>query len=452
MSILVATDFSPCSRAAVRLATAIARQRGVPLFLVHAIEPPPIDLLAAPAISVDWERDVLAAAEVAIAHEASDIRQAGVAAESRAFVGSASSVILETAEEQRAELIVMGTHGRKGGAPLFLGSVAERVVRSSTCPVLVTRDGTVATERWEGREPLRLTVAMDGSAASRAALSWVGALARSQRCDLSLLRLYWPPEEAVRLGLDDAWGGSRRDPELLPLLERDLRREAETLLGQVPARLRLRAAGRDAAEALADETTSLATDAVVVGIPRRRPPRWTVLSPGLVLRSALVPVLCVPDTLAPAEHVSPLRSVLIATDLSDVSKAALPRAYGLFRPGGGRAELCYVNVLGPVDAIAETPLGLPLGDEQRAALEAQLRALVPPDAEASGITTRVSVTDGRSAAEAILAAAERLDVDVIAVGSHGRSGLKRALLGSVAEEIARRATRPVLIIRSSADG
>ncbi len=452
MSILVATDFSPCSRAAVRLATAVARQRGTSLFLVHAIEPPPIDIVTVPAVSVDWERHLLAAAEVAIAHDASDIRQAGVAAECRAFVGAPSNVILETAQEQRADLIVLGTHGRKGGAHLFLGSVAETVVRSSTCPVLVTRDGAADTERWAGRAPLRLTVATDGSAASRAALSWVGALARAQPCDLSLLRLYWPPEEAIRLGLDDAWGGPRRDPELLPLLERDLRRDAEALIGEVPKRLRFRAAGRDAAEALAEEATLLATDAVVVGIPRRRPARWTVLPPGLVLRSSLVPVLCVPERLAPAEHVSQLRSVLIATDLSDASKAAVPRAYGLFRPGGGRAELCYVHVLGPVDALAETPFGLPLGDEQRAELEARLRALVPPDAEASGITTRVSVTDGRSAGEAILAAAERLDVDVIALGSHGRSGLKRVLLGSVAEEIARRATRPVLIIRSGARG
>ena len=57
---------------------------------------------------------MLAAAEVAVAHDASDIRQAGVAAECRAFVGSPSNVILETAQEQRADLIVLGTHGRKG--------------------------------------------------------------------------------------------------------------------------------------------------------------------------------------------------------------------------------------------------------------------------------------------------------------------------------------------------
>ena len=51
--------------------------------------------------------------------------------------------------------------------------------------------------------------------------------------------------------------------------------------------------------------------------------------------------------------------------------------------------------------------------------------------------------------QAILAAAERFDVDVLAVGSHGRSGLSRALLGSVAEQVARRSPRPVLIVRAT---
>jgi nucleotide-binding universal stress UspA family protein len=453
MSILVATDFSPCSRAAVRLAAAIARRRGVPLVLVHAVEPPSVDLFAIPAGSAGWQADLISAAEVALARDASDIRQTGIAAEGRVLLGPAGSVILDSARDNAAELIVVGTHGRRGGAHLFLGSVSESVVRSSLCPVLVTPDVASDADRWEGRLPLRLIAAMDGSSASHAAVSWAGALAKVQPCDLSLVRLYWPPEEATRLGVGDPWGGPRRDAELLPLLERDLRRDAQALVGEVPSRLRYRAAGREAAEVLAEEAAMFAADAVVIGVPRRRPPRWTVLAPGLVLRSSPVPVLCVPETLAPATRQIPqVGSVLIATDLSEASKAALLPAYALLRAGGGAAEICYVNVLGPVDALAETPLGLPLHDAQRAELEADLRALIPPDAEAAGITSRVSVVDGRFAAEAILAAAERLDVDVIAVGSHGRSGFKRALLGSVAEELARRSPRPVLIVRSGAGG
>src|SRR6187551_445138 len=140
MTILVATDFSPSSQAAIRLATAVARRRGSSLFLVHVIEQPPIDVAAMAMGATAWQKDFISAAEVAVAREASDIRQGGVLVETRVALGSASGVILETAAESRADLVVLGTHGRKGGAHLFLGSVAETVVRSSTCPVLVTRD------------------------------------------------------------------------------------------------------------------------------------------------------------------------------------------------------------------------------------------------------------------------------------------------------------------------
>jgi nucleotide-binding universal stress UspA family protein len=104
-------------------------------------------------------------------------------------------------------------------------------------------------------------------------------------------------------------------------------------------------------------------------------------------------------------------------------------------------ELLHVHAL-------DLPAAPPLSAQERSAIEAELHALVPPDARALGIETKVSVVEGRTAAEAILQAAERLDVDLIAVGSHGRSGLKRALLGSVAEAVARHTSRPTVILRT----
>jgi nucleotide-binding universal stress UspA family protein len=62
----------------------------------------------------------------------------------------------------------------------------------------------------------------------------------------------------------------------------------------------------------------------------------------------------------------------------------------------------------------------------------------------------VSVLEGLSVPDAILAAAERLGVDLVALGSHGRSGFKRAVLGSVADEVARRSPRPVLTVSDRA--
>jgi len=448
MTILVATDFSPSSQAAVRLATAVARRRGNSLFLVHVIEQPPIDVAAMAMGATAWQKDFISAAEVAVAREASDIRQGGVPVETRVALGSASGVILEIAAERRADLVVLGTHGRKGGAHLFLGSVAETVVRSSTCPVLVTRDAPAEVERWQGQAPLRLTVATDGTHAGEAALSWVGSFARASACELSAVRVYWPAAEAKRYGLDDPWGGPRRDSELLPLLRRDLERDTQAAIGAMPTQLRFRAASSEASQVIAEEAVALGADALIVGVPRRRPAGWAVIAPGAVLRASTLPVLCIPEAAVPARRRIPeLRTVLIATDLSDASAAAIPTGYAVLRASGGRVELFTIHVVGPADPVADMPLAASLRDQERKEREARLRALIPPEAAGMGITTGVSVSEARFAVDGILAAAERLDADTIVVGSHGRSGFKRALVGSVAEAVARQSRRPVLIAR-----
>jgi universal stress protein A len=59
--------------------------------------------------------------------------------------GDARTAILATAEELRADLIVMGTHGRRGVSRLVLGSVAESVARAAPCPVLLVRSGLAMT-------------------------------------------------------------------------------------------------------------------------------------------------------------------------------------------------------------------------------------------------------------------------------------------------------------------
>jgi nucleotide-binding universal stress UspA family protein len=59
----------------------------------------------------------------------------------------------------------------------------------------------------------------------------------------------------------------------------------------------------------------------------------------------------------------------------------------------------------------------------------------------------VEVLSGQDVATALLKAAERLCVDVLCVGTHGRGGLKKTLMGSVAKEVMARADRPVLVVR-----
>jgi nucleotide-binding universal stress UspA family protein len=449
MAILVGTDFSPCSRTAIRLASALARRKGVSLVLVHAVGPPPVTMLPAiPIAAARWESEMSMAAELAIARAAGEIRDTGVAVQTRVVLGSAAHVILDAAREKQFDLVVLGSHGRSGAARLFLGSVTERVVSASTCPVLVTREDLLIAGQWEGREPLRLVGAIDGSTTGHTTLSWMKSFGSSPACDLSLVRLYSPPDEALRYGLSDPWTESDQTPKLLPLLHRDLLRDARTLMGGAPSQVRFRARSSGLGEILTEEAHGLEADALVVGIPRRRTGRATLITPAAVLRHASLPVFCIPEGTAPSQRdMNPVRSVLIASDLSEAAKAVILPAYGLLRAGGGRVELLAVHVVGSGERLDGAVEG-PLDQEQRAKLESMLVALIPSEVATFQIETKVSVVEGRSAAEAILAAAERLGVDIVAMGSHGRSGLKRLALGSVAEEVARKSPRPVFIVRS----
>ena len=442
--ILVAIDFSPCSQTATRIAAALAAARGLPVVLVHAVDTPAMDIATIPIGGTVLEMDLLIAAEAKLVREAALVRRGGLEVEPHALLGAPVGVILDAARKHEAELIVVGTHGRQGVTRFLLGSIAEDIVRRSPVPVLVAHEEASDLDRWRGGQPLRLAVGVDGSSASEAAMTWTGHLAQTQPCELSLTRVFSPKDEAAHYGLD-ADAAPERD--LLPLLERDLQRDAGTRLRHVPRRLELLAAGDDAAKTLVDAAVPHGADALVVGIPRHGSGPGAALLPAAVLRASPFPVFCVPDPVRPApEHLVPVRSVLVAVDLSETSNDVVQKAYGL-SPVGGRVELCTVHELGPNDGLAEVPLVTPLTPEEHARTDARLRSLIPVEAESRGIVTRVSVIEAPFAVEAIVAAAERLDVDVVAVGSHGRSGLGRVLLGSVAEDVARRCARPVLIVR-----
>jgi nucleotide-binding universal stress UspA family protein len=442
MTILCATDFSPCSLAATDLAATIARRLGDELLLLHVVEPLPFPPEAPPAADV-WAQAMVRAAETSTERAARGLAGPGLTLQTRILTGGAGSLILDTARDMGARFIVLGTHGRKGPAHLFLGSVAEHVARHAPCPVIVTRE-TPGGQPWFSEGPLRLAVALDGTDTSATALAWIHDMSRVLGCDLTAIRLYWPPEEAFRYGIDEPWLGSEGSPELLSLLRRDLLVQLQPLCPDGQPRIRLRAAGRDAADALAAEAAALKPDALVVAVPHGRH-HWNALTLGAVLRTAPVPVICIPPAVATsAKPIPEVRSMLVATDLSEPSKDLVRRAYGQLRASGGHVDLLHVHSIESF----ELPASPPLTAEQRSALEAKLQALVPPDARSFGIETKVSVVEGRTAAEAILQAADRGGVDLIAVGSHGRTGIKRALLGSVAEAVARHASRPVVILRA----
>lgn len=141
-SILVPTDFSETAASALRCATGLAETFGSALTLLHVVEDAVAKGLSAdvgtPAASRLLE-DAVREASVQLdrALACPPLNRTGV---DRAVVaGEPFESILRYATDHRVDLIVIGTNGRTGLAHMLLGSVAERVVRSSPCPVLTVR-------------------------------------------------------------------------------------------------------------------------------------------------------------------------------------------------------------------------------------------------------------------------------------------------------------------------
>ena len=139
-TILVGTDFSDCSDLALAQAVDIAAPLGATLHLVHAIAIPPIGI---PEAGVAYgSMNVEAAAEIAqaaIDARADRNRDRVTLAPTCVEIGDPRDVIENVARRIEADLIVIGTHGRRGIRRMLLGSVAEEVARTAPCPVLIVR-------------------------------------------------------------------------------------------------------------------------------------------------------------------------------------------------------------------------------------------------------------------------------------------------------------------------
>lgn len=138
--ILVPVDFSDASKRALGHAKMIATATGARLALVYVVDTQPVPtyglLGAAPEFVVDVPRETAAGKEH-LASLVAGLPPDGPAVESGVRIGSPVQEILHAATEQRADLVVMGTHGRRGISRLLLGSVAEAVARRSTVPVVL---------------------------------------------------------------------------------------------------------------------------------------------------------------------------------------------------------------------------------------------------------------------------------------------------------------------------
>jgi nucleotide-binding universal stress UspA family protein len=139
--VLVATDFSDSATHALAYGISFARQYSAEILLLHVVESFAVgyasDLFPVPMAEVFDE--IAQQAKVELGREAVSLRDRGLNVREVLAQGKASAEIVRVAEEERADLIVLGTHGKGMLDHALFGSTAERVIRKAPCPVLSCR-------------------------------------------------------------------------------------------------------------------------------------------------------------------------------------------------------------------------------------------------------------------------------------------------------------------------
>lgn len=137
--------------------------------------------------------------------------------------------------------------------------------------------------------------------------------------------------------------------------------------------------------------------------------------------------------------------ILLPTDLSDEALRAFPAVRDLARKTGAKVTLLHV-VFTLLDTSAGERMGTPVGppDYESEVLAAQEALEAQAETLSGGLDLEVRAIQSTNVAKAIASYAVEHDVSLIALSTHGRSGFRRLLLGSVAEELLRHAEVPVL--------
>ena len=150
-TILCPTDFSDAAEHAVVYARDLAEKLGAKLLLLHVYELFRLALPVEGAVAVPptWASELSDRWQRMLEDTAARYRGTGVPITTLLRVGRAAEEVVRAAQSEGADLIVTGTHGRTGPSRLLLGSVAERIVRSSPVPVL-TVSPKAFSQAWKG--------------------------------------------------------------------------------------------------------------------------------------------------------------------------------------------------------------------------------------------------------------------------------------------------------------
>lgn len=295
-----------------------------------------------------------------------------------------------------------------------------------------------------------IVVPLDGTPFSKQALALAIALALRSRAALHLVHVHEPPVRS---------GGA---PFADTMLDNELHREEQEALELLAAELRQNTSlqvdatriGGEGAAALGHYVDTHRSDLIVMmshgrgGFARA----WMGSFTDQLVRHTSVPLLLVhPGAEWPADLDEPLfRHVMVPLDGSRFGDDVLDHAISLATPE--RTTFTLITVVVPPTALAypdirsQTFVDASYVDTQRSAAEAHLNARATELRESGARVDTLLLTHPRPA-QAILDAADEHHVDAIALSTHGRGAVERLVLGSVADELIRRANVPVLVHR-----
>lgn len=289
--ILCPIDFSETSRHALEHAVAIAKWYESHISALHVVQPaflyPPTILFAEfqeSPVSTEAERRSL---EEQLRTWLEPATRAGLKTDVLFDKGHPAPRILDRAASLHADLIVMGTHGLSGFDRLVLGSVAEKVLRNASCPVLTVPPAAVTAAKVPYTQ---LLCPVDFSASSLEALRFAFSVAEESDAHLTILHVFdWPPD-------DDLLVEQFKTPELHRLLEEKALGRLEALVTD-DVRVWCKPAtkvsyGKPYGQIL-EVAESEGTDLIVIGVRGRNPLDLALFgsTANHVVRRASCPVL-----------------------------------------------------------------------------------------------------------------------------------------------------------------
>jgi nucleotide-binding universal stress UspA family protein len=300
-------------------------------------------------------------------------------------------------------------------------------------------------------QPVRLQsilVPLDGSELAEQALPIAQAIAERARCKLKLVLVHdriilKPGPDYTRLEL----AMQKADREYLKSVTTAMREQ----LGRMVSSAVLQ--GSPVAETLARYTRELGADLVVMTTHGRGGLRraWLGSVTDQLIRSAEVPVLVIrPGEAGAAPRVWERGEILVALDGSPLAEAALEPAIEVARLWD--SELSLVQVVTPITPTSGPHLTFPSGyaDQMTATRRESAQDYIRDMAEQireSGVRASGVAVIGGAAPETLIELADPERVGLIVVATHGLGGLRRMVLGSVADKVVRGASVPVLVVR-----